>query len=64
MEHVNVCVFSTGLIPSSVQSCSLHPPAMVFHHHIQCGQTPDEEQTTGEGEFEDTDYNMHVTRLS
>lgn len=39
-----------GLLPSAVQSCPLHPPALVLHHYLQRGQTVPEEQAAGEGE--------------
>lgn len=41
---------SLGLLPCPVQGGALHPPALVLHHHLQCGQTADEEQAAGEGE--------------
>jgi len=38
-----------GFFPCPFQSSALYPPALVLHHHLQCGQTPDEEQTAGKG---------------
>lgn len=40
-----------GFFPCTFQSSALYPPALVLHHHLQCGQTPDEEQTAGKGEL-------------
>lgn len=40
-----------GFFPCTFQSSALYPPALVLHHHLQCGQTPDEEQTAGKGEY-------------
>lgn len=44
-----LCVL-VGLVSSPLQSCALHPPALVLHHHLQCGQTPDEGQAAGKSE--------------
>lgn len=40
-----------GFFPCTFQSSALYPPTLVLHHHLQCGQTPDEEQTAGKGEL-------------
>lgn len=41
---------TAGFLPSPVQSCPLHPPAVVFHHHLQHGQALPEEQAAPESE--------------
>lgn len=37
-----------GFISCPFQSCALHPPALVLHHHLQCGEALHEEQTARE----------------
>lgn len=51
--HLNCCFFLcvAGLFPCTFQSSALYPPTLVLHHHLQCGQTPDEEQTFGKGKL-------------
>lgn len=40
----------SGLLSCALQGRALHSSALVLHHHLQCGQTADEEQAAREGE--------------
>ena len=40
-----------GLLSCPLQGRALHPPALVLHYHLQCGQAPHEGQAVGESEY-------------